>query len=141
MGERRGQEITAGAQGGTEGGGRGEATKGGSDGATKGRSDEGTPARKYSIMVLERGPRQQEIVADRIEALGGEVFTTIPEGFRLEAFLSLDQLRGIVAMHEIMFIDIRGEMELDMDIGRALSGADFEQTPGGSPGRRFPHCC
>jgi len=90
--------------------------------------------RKYSIMLHERGPWPQQLVADRIEAIGGELFRTIPEAFRVEAFLTIDQVRRVVLMNEIMFMDIRGELELDMDIVREISGADYIENVGGYTG-------
>ena len=43
------------------------------------------PTRRYSIMLFERGPVPQQIVANRIAALGGVINARISEGFRIEA--------------------------------------------------------
>jgi hypothetical protein len=83
----------------------------------------GLPQQRYSIMMFERGPAAQNAVAQRIEALGGVVSLRVPEGFRIEATLTAEQLLGIVAMNELMFMDPRGEPGDDMDIARQIGGA------------------
>lgn len=79
--------------------------------------------RRYSIMLYERGPAAQAIVAQRIAELGGTINTLIPEGFRLEATLDLAQLRAVAAMNEVHFIDRWGPPETDMDVARQIGGA------------------
>ncbi|HEY3246222.1 MAG TPA: S8 family serine peptidase, partial [Phycisphaerae bacterium] len=87
--------------------------------------DSGVAAR-YSIEVFERGPRQEQAVAQRITALGGVVEFTVPEGFRLEATLTPAQLLEIARMDEVNFIDRwGGPAEADMDIARQIGGANF----------------
>jgi len=89
--------------------------------ATAGPAGLGT--QRYSIMLLERGPAKQQVVADAIAALGGTVNERIAQGFRLEATLSGAQLLAVAAMNEVLFIDVRGPDGTDMDIARQIGGA------------------
>lgn len=83
----------------------------------------GLGTQRYSIMLLERGPAKQQAVVDAIAALGGMVNERIPQGFRLEATLSGEQLLAMAAMNEVLFIDVRGPDGTDMDIARQIGGA------------------
>ena len=91
--------------------------------------------RRYSIMNFERGTAAQDRVCGRIEAFGGEVHGTTPRGFRIEATLPLDQVCEIAALDDVMFIDRKGELELDMDIVREIGGADFIENTLGFTGQ------
>lgn len=91
--------------------------------------------RRYSIMLYERGAAAQDRASREITALGGEVHGTTPEGFRLEATLSLEQIRTIAALDDVMFIDRKGPVEVDMDIARQIGGADFIQNTLGFTGQ------
>lgn len=89
---------------------------------------------RYSIQVFERGPAQQEAVAEHIRQTGGTVHLTTPEGFRLEATLTGPQLLGVVGRNEVLFVDRRGIDEPDMDIARAIGGANFIESVAGFTG-------
>jgi subtilisin-like proprotein convertase family protein len=91
--------------------------------------------RRYSIMLHERGPGAQARVAARIDAIGGEVHGTTPRGFRIEATLSLTQVRALADLDDVMFIDRKGEIEVDMDIVREIGGANYLETVAGFAGR------
>lgn len=80
---------------------------------------------EYSIMMTRRGPVPQNAVANRIEAMGGEVVKQIPEGFRILAKLNLAQAAAVVRMNEVLFMDIPGERGHDMDIAREIGGGNF----------------
>jgi serine protease AprX len=81
------------------------------------------PERVYSIQVFERGLAQQEIVAERVSALGGAVQCVTPPGRRMEARLSQAALLEIVGMDEVQFVDRWGPVESDMDQARVIGGA------------------
>jgi hypothetical protein len=86
---------------------------------------------RYSILVHQRGPAQQQVLANRIRALGGDVHFITPDGFRMEATLSLPALAELVHADEVNFVDPwGGPGELDMNIARSSAGldADFVQT-------------
>jgi len=91
--------------------------------------------RRYSIMVYERGAAAQDRVSRQIAAMGGEVHGTTPEGFRLEATLTLEQVRAIASLDDVMFIDRKGPVEVDMDIVRQIGGADFIESTLGFTGQ------
>lgn len=105
------------------------------------RATDGLPADKvaeprlYSVMCNERGSAAQERVAAFIRAIGGTVHGLTPEGFRLEATLALDQVPRVAALDDVMFIDRKGEIGVDMDLVRALGGANYLETVAGFNGQ------
>ena len=92
------------------------------------------PEMRYNIQVFERGERQQREVGDRIEALGGRVELIVPLGFRMEAWMTSDQLLEVVAMDQVLFIDRWTPAETDMDLVREFGGADFVEDMAGFDG-------
>lgn len=80
---------------------------------------------RHSIQMLERGPANQNAVANAINQLGGVVHGAEPLGYRIEATLTLDQLQTIAHRPEILFIDAKGAPADDMDIVRLFGGADL----------------
>lgn len=93
------------------------------------------PRTRYNIMLLERGSTTQDVVGQRINAIGGTVDLTIPEGFRIEATLTADQLLTVAKMNEVLFIDRWSAPEPDMDIVRATGGANFIESTLGFNGQ------
>ncbi len=91
--------------------------------------------RRYSIMLHERGADAQKPVVTHIEGLGGEVHGTTPEGFRIEATLSLAQVQEIAALDRVIFIDRKGRLEPDMDVVREIGGANYVETIAGLTGQ------
>jgi len=91
--------------------------------------------RRYSIMALERGPAMQQSLAERIERSGGTVILTIPQGFRLEATLTPDQLLDLARTDEVLFIDRWSPPEPDMNNVREVSGANHIETIAGYTGQ------
>lgn len=88
------------------------------------------PAR-YNIMVLERGAPMQNRLANKIRAFGGKVDATIPEGFRMEATLTAEQVVAVAGESDVLFIDRWSAGESDMSIVRDVGGANFiENTTG-----------
>ena len=90
--------------------------------------------RRYSIMLVERGAWAQDRVTAYIDAIGGQIHGTTPLGFRVEATLSLDQVRQVIARDDVMFIDRKGPLEPDMDIVREIGGANYLETVAGYTG-------
>jgi hypothetical protein len=93
------------------------------------------PTMRYNIMVLERGAAQENAVASRISAIGGRVDLTIPQGFRIEATLTPEQLLEVAKMNEVLFIDRWSAPEADMDIVRNIGGANFIESTLGYTGQ------
>jgi subtilisin family serine protease len=77
----------------------------------------------YSIEVFDRGRAQQDAVASRINALGGRVVNTNPDGFRMTAWLNPSQILPIARMNEVHFMDPWGPGEADFETARLISGA------------------
>jgi len=91
---------------------------------------------KYSIMVYERGGVQHDVVADEIRRLGGDLIGAIPEGFRVEANLSVDQVHALAFLDEVQWLDARrSEAEPDMDVAREIGGANYVEGVAGFTGQ------
>jgi subtilisin family serine protease len=89
---------------------------------------------RYNILLLERGLAAQLALADFIAGLGGIVETTQARGFRMEATLDDAQLLAVARRDEVLFIDRWSPPELDLDIAREISGANFVEAIGGYTG-------
>jgi hypothetical protein len=88
-------------------------------------------ATRYNIMVLQRGGFMQGRLANKIRTFGGKIDLTIPEGFRMEATLTAEQLVAVANESDVLFIDRWSAPEPDMDIVREVGGANFiENTTG-----------
>ncbi len=85
---------------------------------------------RYNIMVLARGGKMQNTVAEKIRLLGGTTESIIKEGSRMEATLTGSQLLSIADENEVLFIDTWSRPEKDMDIVRSVGGADAMTTLG-----------
>ncbi len=91
--------------------------------------------RVYNLMVFERGLEQKELVAGVIASMGGVVRELSPSGFRLVAELSPSQVASLLSLPEIAGIDPWGPPEVDLNIVRQFSGADYLQTQTGFGGQ------
>ena len=89
---------------------------------------------RYSIMLLARGSEMQTKMAAFIRSINGVVETTIPEGYRLEATLTDEQLLQVAQRNEVLFIDRWTPTEADMDIAREISGANYLESVQGYTG-------
>lgn len=92
-------------------------------------------ARRYYVKVLEPGLAMKRVVADRIEAVGGVVDVLGAGGTLLQATMTPGQLRRILDMSEVQFVDPWTEPEEDMDIARQIGGADYIEAAGGYSGQ------
>jgi len=87
-------------------------------------------------MLVERGAPLQEKVASFItDKLGAEVVLTIPEGFRLEARLTIPQLLELLARPEVLYIDFASEPGTDMNIARLAGGLQYLSSVAGYAGQ------
>ena len=93
------------------------------------------PATRVNIMVMERGSAHKGLVAARVAALGGKLDVLTPNGFRIEATLDGGQLLDVASMPEVMWIDLWSEKEIDMDIAREISGANYVEAVAGYDGQ------
>ena len=92
------------------------------------------PAR-YNIMAVERGEDAQHDIGSLIRQVGGTVDSIVPEGLRMEATLTGEQLLEIAHHEKVMFIDRWSAPESDMDIVRNVGGANFIETVGNFRGQ------
>jgi len=77
----------------------------------------------YSVECFQRGPVQQQKVADAVAKLGGVLETMTVDAFRAQASLTLEQVIAIARMDEVNYIDPWGPGGTDMDIARQIGGA------------------
>ncbi len=96
---------------------------------------QGAEAERYSVMLFERGDSLQADLSRTIRALGGTVDIVTPRGRRIEAILDRAQLVALAHDRRVQYIDRwQGPGETDMDIVRAVGGADYVETVGGFTG-------
>jgi hypothetical protein len=92
------------------------------------------PYQYYSVMVVGETMAEQGEIASILQTLGGDVRQYSPETARLEAWMTPGQLEAVVNSPYVLFIDRRGEMEVDMDVMRQFSGANYIESLGGYNG-------
>lgn len=92
------------------------------------------PSRRFSIMTWEYGGLQGMALSDAITRMGARVVGTDPGTRIVEAMLTIDQVAQVARMNEVMFMDIRGENELDMDIVREMTGSNYIESQTGFSG-------
>ena len=93
------------------------------------------PAVRLNIMVHERGPRQKEIVAEKINAIGGLIHQNNAEGFLMEVTLDGQQLAQVLKMSEVHWVDPWSIREEDMDLAREIGGANLIESLEGFSGQ------
>jgi serine protease AprX len=89
---------------------------------------------RFNVTLLGRGPLMQGRIAGEIIAMGGTVQAAIPEGFRIEATLTPEQLRMVAKNEDVLFIDRWAARETDMDLVRSTGGANFMESTAGFTG-------
>ncbi len=93
-------------------------------------------AQRYTLMTTVRGAAAQRALSERIRALGGTVERATPEGFRLEATLSQDQLAQLLHDDGLQFLELwQGPGGTDMNIVRQVGGADYVEQVAGMTGQ------
>jgi len=83
-----------------------------------------TEMRDYSIWASGEGMAFQQPIVDRIQALGGSVMNTAPDGRRMTVTLNVEQVLAVARMDQVQFMDPWGPGEVDMDVIRVLNGVD-----------------
>jgi serine protease AprX len=89
---------------------------------------------RFNVTLLGRGSMMQERLAGEIVAMGGTIHAAIPEGFRIEATLTPEQLRMVAKNEDVLFIDRWSPPETDMDLVRSTGGANFMESTAGFTG-------
>ncbi len=87
---------------------------------------EALPAQqRYYIRVGRRGATLKNVVAGRIEAMGGTIDANYPDGYLLQATLTSDQLQSVIEWDEVLYVDRWSPPEDDMDLAREIGGANL----------------
>ena len=90
---------------------------------------------RYSVQTLRRGNGSIDDLARAIAGMGAAVTMEVPQVGRLEAWLSDEQLLAVAQRSDVLFMDVRGEAEPDVDIARMLGGADYIESVAGFTGQ------
>jgi len=89
------------------------------------------PPSRYVILMTGRDDATRRRVTRMIEDLGGRVVQSGPRSFRIDATLTDEQLRDVIGLTDILYADPWSPPEFDMDLARAIGGADnLESTEG-----------
>ena len=92
------------------------------------------PSRRYHLQVTGGSEVAKAVIAERVRALGGVVESLRQGGPLLEATLTPQQLRQIVHLDEVFFVDRWRPMRSYMDNVRIDGGADAVEAVGGFTG-------
>jgi hypothetical protein len=90
--------------------------------------------RCFALLLAERGASAQERVARAILALGGRA-TPRGTGLVLEAELESAALAAVLALDDVLCVDPRGAPELDTNLQRQISGAEYLEIMAGYRGQ------
>ena len=89
---------------------------------------------RYNILLADKTPDNKDRAAVAIRQLGGTVHEYEPGGRLIEATLTPDQLVRLASNNNVLWIDLWGPMEPDMDIARIFHGTNnLEALTGGNP--------
>ena len=80
---------------------------------------------RYSIELLRDGEAAMDEATQLAQALGGAIDLTVPQVGRFEATLTQGQLLQLVADSDVLFIDRWQPPANDMNIARAIGGANY----------------
>ncbi|MBN1512418.1 MAG: S8 family serine peptidase, partial [Phycisphaerae bacterium] len=89
---------------------------------------------RYRIQMIDAGPSEQQALLDRIATIGGTVDAAGDPSAFVQATLTPEQLRQVVQMDEVLFVDRQGKPVTLMDKARAIGGANYIETAGGYTG-------
>lgn len=93
------------------------------------------PTQAYNIQVYEEGPVQKSYLVGLIRGIGGRVEAAIPDGYMVIATLTPDQLRQVLKLDEVFFVDRWSPLQEDMNIARDFSGANYIESIGNYRGQ------
>ena len=89
----------------------------------------------YNIQVYQSGIAQKQAAADWINAMGGQASAIGEAGYMFEATLTPGQLRQVLQMNEVFWVDAWSAAESDMDIARNFGGANYVESVAGYTGQ------
>jgi len=81
------------------------------------------PPQRYYVSSFLPGSVERAPLADAVRAAGGTVVASIPEGYRIEAMLTHEQIVALAASPYVAWIDRWSAPEPDMDLARLQCGA------------------
>lgn len=93
------------------------------------------PTQRYWIQALTQDLGSKQDLAQRLAALGAAVHGVNSRGYLVGATLSNAQLAEITAWSDVVHVDRWSAPEIDMDLARALDGADYIEDMGGYRGQ------
>jgi len=90
----------------------------------------------YNVMLFESEISAKHRLAEAIESLGGEVAKVNDGKYLLRAVLTTAQLRDVIRLNDVLFVDRWSPLQADMDVVREIGGANFLEfnTPEGFDG-------
>ncbi len=97
-------------------------------------SGDSTTFQRYSIQTLRRGEGSLKGLAQHIRAMGAAIDLESEPVGRLQAWLTDAQLLAVAQRSDVLFMDVRGEPEPDVDIARMIGGADYVENETGYSG-------
>ncbi len=94
-----------------------------------------TTFQRYSIQTLRRGEGSLKSLAQQIRGMGAAIDLESEPVGRLQAWLTDAQLLAVAQRSDVLFMDVRGEPEPDVDIARMIGGADYVENETGYTGQ------
>ena len=91
--------------------------------------------RRYHLMTFIPGAEAKARLAADVIAAGGTVELETPNGYRLEATLTLEQVTALAHSPNLAWIDRWGPRENDMDLVRESAGSNYVEVVGGYAGQ------
>ena len=90
---------------------------------------------RYSIQTLRRGNGSLAGLSQQVGEMGVRVDLESEPVGRLEAWLTDAQVLEIAQRSDVLFMDHRGEPELDVDLARIIGGANYVESVAGFSGQ------
>ena len=93
------------------------------------------PARRYHLMTYLPGPVEKELLAEEVTRIGGRIDLQVPNGYILDATLTLEQVAEIARSEHLLWLDRWGPRSTDMDNVREQDGANHVENASGFSGQ------
>jgi len=90
---------------------------------------------RYSIQTLRRGNGSLDGLSQQVREMGVRIDLESEPVGRLEAWLTDQQVLQVAQRSDVLFMDFRGEPELDVDLARIIGGANYVESVAGFSGQ------
>jgi hypothetical protein len=100
-----------------------------------GEGSDSVETRRFSIQTLRRGNGSLDGLERQIREMGAAVDLVSQPVGRMEAWLTDDQLLAVAQRSDVLFMDIKGDPEVDVDLARIIGGADYVESVAGFSGQ------